>query len=52
MIDVAQRRIKGLQREISAGRDRTGRKTRQLQRVELYKFVVKRLNRGDVSCLK
>ena len=47
MINAAQRRIAGLQREIGAGRDNTGRKTRQLQRLELYEFVVKRLNRGD-----
>jgi len=47
LIDTAQRRIDGLQREIGAGRDNTGRKTRQLQRLELYEFVVTRLNRGD-----
>ena len=37
-----------LRADIEAGRDRTGHKRRELQRLQLYTSVVKRLNRSDV----
>ena len=37
-----------LRADIEAGRDQAGDKRRELQRLQLYTFVVKRLNRADV----
>ena len=48
VVDVARQRMKVLQADKESGRDRTGRKSRELQRLQLYTAVVKRLNRSDV----
>ena len=48
VVDVARQRMQVLQADIESGRDVTGRKTRELQRLQLYTAVVKRLNRSDV----
>ena len=47
LIESAQRRLEGLQRELHASTDNIGRQNRELQRLELYTSVVKRLNSGD-----
>jgi hypothetical protein len=47
MIDVADRRARGLRDAINVGSDEGGRKRRALQRLELYTSVLKRLNRSD-----
>ncbi len=45
VVDIARRRMQELQ--VEAGADKTGRKSRELQRLRLYTFVVKRLKRSD-----
>ena len=47
VIDIARRRMQKLQAEVGAGCDKTGRKSRELQRLRLYTCVVKRLKRSD-----
>ena len=47
VVDIARQRMQGLQAEIGAGRDETGRKGREVKRLALYVSVAKRLNRGD-----
>jgi hypothetical protein len=46
VVDVARQRIHGLQVDIGAGHDTSGRKVRELQRLQLYTSVVKRISRG------
>ena len=44
VVELARQRMHGLQAEISAGRDDSGGKNRELQRLRLYTSVVKRIN--------
>jgi hypothetical protein len=47
VVDIARRRMQELQAQVSAGCDKTGRKSRELQRLRLYTCVVKRLKRSE-----
>jgi hypothetical protein len=48
VVDAARQLMAALRKDIEAGRDQAGEKGRELQRLQLYTSVVKRLNRSDV----
>jgi hypothetical protein len=48
VVDAARQLMAALRKDIEAGRDQAGEKRRELQRLQLYTTVVKRLNRSDV----
>jgi hypothetical protein len=47
LVAVAKDRIRWLQREIGRGRSNSGAKVRELERVQLFHSVVRRLNSHD-----